>query len=174
MVMTADGATIYVGTAAGSSGIIAVDRVTGDRTTVSSDSVGAGTPVDFVLSLLLHDSDLYAVLGDKVLHVDPSTGDRTVVTDAFGVGAGPYPGLRSAVIDPTGATIYALGPGDSIAIDVASGDRTVFSSPLGDGPWYLPARAGIDGQGIIWILDPELHAVMALDPTTGERVIASK
>jgi hypothetical protein len=79
--------------------IVQIDTLTGNRTVVSSSSVGSGPPINTPVDLEISPSGSLLVttapLTDTILSIDPLTGDRTIVTsDSVGTGPtiGPFPG----------------------------------------------------------------------------------
>jgi len=171
MVFDDNGQTIYA--ANGTTEIVAIDRATGNRTMVSDAVTGTGPALGFALALLFDGTDLFVVSGDHVMRVDPTTGNRTILSSTS-VGTGPLVGILTGTFNIARDTIYTIGGDTSVAIDAITGDRTLYSLGLGDGPLFHPTRSTTGAYDVIWMIDPELGAALALDPMSGERVIASK
>lgn len=109
-----------------------------------------------------------------IVHVDPATGDRTIVSSSS-VGTG------TNFVLPTGITLEASGHilvsdlalQGLVRVDPVSGDRTVLSSPtVGSGPvilgpWGL--TIGMDGQAYV----TSVGAVIRVNPITGERTLVT-
>ena len=74
----------------GADAVFQIDSTTGDRTIVSSLSVGNGPPVFFPHFLAFGGSDnIYTTNnGTAIYRVDPTTGDRTILSSST-VGSGP-------------------------------------------------------------------------------------
>jgi sugar lactone lactonase YvrE len=147
--------------------IIAVHPVTGDRTVISSTTIGSGpvmlSPggmvVDpegtiFVATGYAHTADF-----QKVLRVDPHTGDRTVVSDlSTGIGiqfespAGLARTVEGELIVPD-RILAAL-----IEVNEQSGDRTLVSGgPVGSGPHFgRPGGVAVERNGSLVVTN---HAV---------------
>ncbi len=113
---------------AGLAAVIHVDPVSGDRTILSSSSVGAGTNFVFPLAITLESSGHILVADpNAILRVDPASGDRTVVSSPT-VGSGPV------ILGGWGLTIgldeqaYVTSLGAVIRIDPITGDRTLATS----------------------------------------------
>jgi hypothetical protein len=168
--LSSDGQSIWI--ANGSSQILAIDRATGDRAIVSDANNGSGPPLDFIVGLGYDGADLYTVTTDRVLRIDPATGDRAEISGP-GVGMGPpISAVASAVLD--GTTLYVLGLNNVLAVDVVTGNRTIISQAVDGGPYGGAMAAAVDEHGVIWTADSGLGSAVVIDPTTGERVIASK
>lgn len=131
----------------------------GDRTIVSSSSVGSGPDFDFPYEIWPSpDGGLYVSdFGlDAVFHVDPATGDRTIVADAV-TGSGPtLSGVRSFTAVPT-ATAFAWGFEDETtgappnccllgvhegAVTVENADTFVGGAPAPEGKNVLYLTSG--------------------------------
>lgn len=113
---------------------------------------------------------------DAIVRVDPTTGDRTIVSGA-GVGSGPtLQQPRGILVEPAGqiivtdATLQAV-----LRIDPATGNRTLVSNAsIGTGP-ALAAPLGVarDAAGNLLVVDIALDAVFRIDRATGNRTIMS-
>jgi hypothetical protein len=115
---------------------------------------------------------------DNLLHVNPITGFRTVISGkAQGDGAEIGDILGVAVSktgdiylgDQTKQSIYRVNP--------LNGDRTVISSPtLGSGPHIgAPVDLAIDAQGQLIVANQtgDVDSVLSIDPITGNRTLLS-
>ena len=108
---------------------------------VSNDSTGAGT--DFISPWQIAlDGSGNILVGDhallSVLKVDPTSGDRTILSGA-GVGSGPsliQP--QGIAVDSSGDIVVADDGRDAVVgVDPANGDRTTLSdSSTGTGPSF--------------------------------------
>ncbi len=143
------------------------------------------TPVDAALlspgDILVADlgSDPFGTIPGGIFKVDPSTGDRTIVT-GFGAGSGP------SIVNPVGIVIEESGnilasdlAGDSIfRIDPSTGNRTLISGPgVGVGPGLgSPVGIAIDQNGNIVVSTNFSHSVgsavgdvLSVNLATGDR-----
>ncbi|MFQ5514510.1 MAG: hypothetical protein ACE5FG_08715, partial [Myxococcota bacterium] len=162
-------------------GLLQVDPVTGDRTVISSSTVGtgpsfskpSGTAHEASGSIVVIDEGLFALI-----RVDPATGNRTTVSSSA-VGTGPTFGKpRDIVVEASGSFVVSddsVGVLGLIRVDPVTGDRTILSSAtVGTGtnfskPRYVARESG----GSLLVMDTGLNAVLRVDPTTGDRTIVS-
>lgn len=185
------GGAIYVadsGDVAGDGLIFRIDPLTGDRTIVSSPSVGTGLAFENLVGIqVAANGDLIVTdqgsldVPSRVFRVDPTTGDRVVVSGG-GVGAGPD--LNSASgLTLQGATIFLANTSAAsiLAVGAVSGLRvTVSDSGTGSGPnLTLPLGTAFDAFGRLIVTDPG-DAGLALppglfliDPLNGNRTVLS-
>jgi DNA-binding beta-propeller fold protein YncE len=115
-----------------------------------------------------------------VLSVDLLTGSRTVVSSATqGVGAS-LGGAVDLAVSPEGDRLFLVGPSRVVGVDVATGDRTLLSTTAaggpGRGPGLLhPTSVVLSPAGdVLLVTDAALNAVVAIDLSTGERVVLSR
>lgn len=180
-----------------------VDPTTGARIVVSDFDDPAqgprgrepvGMTVD-VSNILVLDDEAVGVEHDGccsgvLFSVDPTTGDRTVVSDfddpaqgAEGEGA-----LRAVAVDAAGnilvldASSFLRTRGALFKVDPSSGFRTILSdfnnSVQGVPLPSFPNDMTIDSSGNIWVIDREMgtnHSGMlfTVNPTTGARTVVS-
>lgn len=165
-----------------------VNPVSGDRTIISSHSVGNGPDLGLPVGIFLDTNGSLLVSGDsspgRIIRVDPLTGNRTVVSSASGspvVGTGP--GIfepQFLDVDDQNRILLATRDG-LLRIDPVSGDRTLLSGlGVGNGPAFGENLAGIDQEADRTILvstvssgNPGAGAVFRVDPLTGDRTILS-
>ncbi len=120
-----------------------------------------------------------------IFKVDPSTGDRTIVS-GFGVGSGPsFSDPFAVAITPGGDILVSDVLGDSIfRIDPNTGDRTRISGPgVGAGPAFFgPLGIAISPDNSLIVTTYATHASVMGDPigdvyrvdmTTGDRTTLS-
>jgi len=125
--------------------VLRVDPLTHDRSTVSQFGVaGTGPEIDDLQCLAIgSEGELFAIdrgVSEAVLGIDPASGDRTVMSDDS-LGTGPnLANPLACAYDPFGQRVLvadnaqAGGPA-VLAVDPATGDRTVLSGPgVGVGP----------------------------------------
>ncbi len=162
-------ATAYL--SSGDVGILLIDPKTGNRTVLSDNTHGTGTPFANVSSasiapngdLLVTDvgiSNTGLIPGDvyilptpappRVFRVDPNTGDRTVISQ-------------------TGGTL--AGPGDSTTTFPTIGSGPVLNGPM------LARQFGneilVSDSGQYGTAGANLGTIFAIDPMTGNRIVVS-
>ncbi len=125
--------------------VLRVDPLTHDRTTVSQFSVaGTGPEIDDLRGLALgSEGELFAIdrgVSKAVLGIDLANGDRTPISDSS-LGTGPdLVNPLACAYDPFGPRVLVadnaqIGGAALLAVDPATGDRTVLSGPgVGVGP----------------------------------------
>jgi hypothetical protein len=163
--------------------VLSVDLATGDRTVISSPTVGVGPallrPFDVTTTLdgrILVASHGTIVADDEfhafVIAIDPTTGDRSIFSDAT---HGSGPGYVSAL----GITRRANGnilvtdnwPAKVFEVDPATGEQTVFSEsvpPATPRPNEFISPLGIaEGPaGFVYFSDVDF-GVLRIDPAGG-------
>ena len=117
---------------------------------------------------------------DTVFHVDPATGDRTIVSGS-GVGSGTsLRQPRGVVVDRWGQ-IYVTDADPLrlriVRIDPLTGSRTLISGgSVGAGiPFAAPFALAFDSQDELYVSDISsgLEAILYVDIRTGDRTIVS-
>lgn len=120
--------------------LLKVELATGNRTVVSSASVGTGDAIPFTGVISTPAGAVYAVAGsDKIYRVDMANGNRTVIS-SNSVGTGPtsqnfYAIAMANATDE--AYVYDGGTGAILRVNLATGNRTTVSSlagAVGTGP----------------------------------------
>jgi len=171
----ADGSLLALNTLASSRGVLRVARDTGDRSVVSSNSVGSGpafvTPRGIAVgpegTIFVADAS-----SDHVLAIDPATGNRSVFSSEA-VGTGP------ALMNPADLSIDAGGDllvfdsasASLLRIDRTSGDRTVVASPsVGSGPNLFAQAMAVEATGSV-LLVSLAGDLWRVDAATGDRVL---
>lgn len=167
-------------------GLIDIVLSTGDRTILSDSVTGSGPmwafadglEVDFVAGVgyIVDDG------GTAVYSVDIATGDRTIVSDNAGTGTGPnisFPhDLQLDVANNRALIINRGGVNRNLmAVDLASGDRTILSdNNIGSGvPLQSPYHIELDADNDrVFINDIAVTGVIVINLSTGERALASK
>jgi DNA-binding beta-propeller fold protein YncE len=174
--------------------IIRVDPGTGDRTLVSDANTGGGPTLSRPQSIAVApDGQLfvldYEVIGlpsgvaleeNRVLRVDPITGNRTLVSD--GCGSGQL--LTSIAIETAGTLVLVDPEGTAVwRVDPSTGNCTIVSSKLGDsdifsevgtGPGFrAPRGIAVEATGHLVVLDPQRTAVLRIETSTGDRTLVS-
>jgi sugar lactone lactonase YvrE len=124
--------------------IIRVDSDSGDRTLISDASTGTGDIFQSIKNISVEtDGSILAVdfsvvpLVRGVIRVDPTNGNRTVVSND-GTGTGPSFGTPGSVLAEAGGDIILSDKTQGVfRVDPVSGDRTILSdNPTGLGPGF--------------------------------------
>lgn len=165
------------------SGIIAVDLVSGVPTVFSDASVpNADNAFSSPRKIVIDAANNRALVTDSILNsvvaVSLSDGSRTILSDNTSSGpAFSFPfGLaldseknRILVLDSD------LGVDSIIAVDLTTGDKTLFSDSAGPNQFSVPRAITLDREsGRFLVVDEASDAVFAVEPNSGERVILSK
>jgi streptogramin lyase len=122
-----------------------------------------------------------------IFQIDPTTGDRTVVSGCADIscnttiGGGPAlyapSGLaRGSSVDPNSSFYVTDTLTDSLLrIDPVSGLRTVVSSlTTGSGPAFVsPVSVSVQANGNLLVVDEGLSALIGVNAITGNRTIVS-
>jgi hypothetical protein len=182
--------------------VLRVDPATGDRAILSGLGAGSG-PVFFPISVAVAPAgDLFVTQDQEfgadaaVIRVDPSTGDRSLVSSSAR-GAGPALNAPLGLaIEPGGTLVVSDAALDAVLrIDPSTGDRTVVSSAdTGSGPRLRLVEAiTADADGSLLVVDnggtracvpfcpSELcqicleiaPSILRVDPGTGDRTKVS-
>ncbi|HWB01031.1 MAG TPA: PEP-CTERM sorting domain-containing protein [Pirellulales bacterium] len=159
-------------------GILEIDPTTGNRTIISDLTTGTGpnfsffpTAITFAPdgSLLVASDQNDPVNGGELLRIDPTTGNRTLVSLAF-KNSGPISGYVGALyVDNT----ILMSGGPIVSVDPSTGDRTLVS---GTGQGVGPA---INSEGFapsganLFVANATLGSIISVDTTTGNRATIS-
>ena len=115
--------------------------------------------------------------GGDIVSVNPTTGNRTLVS---GAGMGTGENLNSAGFAIIGSNVYAANEAenDIAKIDTLTGNRTVVSSStVGTGPGLngtnIPGDVELDHSGNLLALTVQSSSLLRIDPTTGNRTLIS-
>ena len=142
--------------------LLAVDPLTGDRSTISGDGVGTGPELRNLRRLVSGPSGVYVVTSEgDFLQIDIPTGDRTLLAEAR-VGSGPLPDFGDVAVDPATGAILLLDDsgGPLVHMDPATGIRTeIPGTDDADRVTFDPA------SGVAYFL--ARNEVHALDVGTG-------
>lgn len=161
--------------------LLAIDLASGDRRTVAS---GFARPAG--LSLDGSHGFAYVSANDyDVIRVDVASGQKTVVSSTS-VGTGPLPGdLGDLALDAGRGRLLALDvyPNRVLAIDIATGNRSVLSGPasnggtdVGGGPSLAhPRSIDVDAsREIAYVTDSLYNSVIAVDLSSGYRQVIAR
>ena len=165
--------------------VYSVDLSSGNRTVVTSASVGSGAALHEYGAITMNPATQRAFInqtGGEVLEIDLATGVRTTLVGT-NVGTGPrLVGPRAPVIERSGGrpvSVLALDYEDRvIRVDLHNGNRTLVSSNIegvGTGAGFitpfdmvLDTRAASGGSSALVLTSQTLHSV---DLTNGMRTI---
>ena len=159
-----------------------VDPVSGDRTVVSDRPRGAGPPIFGPIQQFARESGgtlliTVASTADSagaIMRVDPTTGDRTVLSSGS-TGAGPTFGTPVGIALDPGGNIFVTDPIIStlFRVDPVTGDRTVVSgSTVGEGEaLFNPHGLAFDSEGRLFVADESL--ILQVDLDNGNRTVVS-
>jgi len=172
----------------GNDKVVAVNLVTGDRTTLSGNGTGSGPVMTQPIEIVLDRAGDTAYVLDRpandgaVYSVDIATGDRTVISDNHGTGSGPGLVLPFfAILDEENGRLLLTdersgSDGAVVAVDLVTGDRTeVSGNSVGTGASFQEPRGIVnDATHNRWlVLDKVAGAVVSVDPLTGNRTVFS-
>lgn len=177
--VTADGQSAYVVNSTGDS-VLEVDLATGNRTTVSSNG-GAGsgpdfeTPVDIVLSA--DESAAYVTnqAGGSIYSVSLPDGTRTdVASSSVGSGTDPVEPTHLS-IDTNNRRLFVTDTTLTgvMTIELDSGARSLSNS-TGATTTFAEDVAYDTDRDLVFVVQPQPHTVIALDPATYSAVIVSE
>ena len=182
------------------SGVVQVDPVTGQRRLVSGidsqtkESRGLGPNFANATSLAVDVSGRLLIVADvalrAVFRIDPSTGDRTIISGCTAVSpitltcVGPVIGDGPSLLAPAGIVIEnntQVLVVDSVLravlrINLAmNGLRTLVSdSNTGQGLCFLsPEGIALEDQDHVVVVDEDRPAVLRVNRTTGDRTLVS-
>lgn len=128
-------------------GLLKVDTLTGDRTTISDTGIGSGPVPSNILDVEYDNAGNFLVstlLSGTIFRIDPVTGNRTIVSGG-GVGSGPRLPYASQIgVMPSGTLVVGgLLATSVLTIDPATGNRTILSDTThGTGPGIIGLEFG--------------------------------
>ncbi len=165
--------------------VIGTDLGSADRVVVSSGTVGTG-PLPGSLRRPDIDGDANRLIipegstpaAARLVAMDLDTGNRTVVSDNAGIGAGPaFGALSDVAVDPTGNRAIVLTSSLGLfEVDLLTGDRSIVSdSVTGAGPlWAFPDSVDIDTTAnLAYVADDGDTVIYRVNLTTGDRTVLS-
>jgi hypothetical protein len=180
--------------------LLAVDLASGDRTAIASAEVGAGDPLLAPFDLALDAANDRVIVLDTdatdpqnpvatIFAVALATGDRTVIASGSS-GSGPELFAPTAMaIDAANARVLVAATdrtnidnpvGAILAVDLASGDRTVVATndnvDQGDAMGSIASMVLDDSvtPARLLALDVDRDAVLAVALDTGNRTVVSE
>jgi hypothetical protein len=142
--------------------------------------MGFRGPGDIAVTI---DGDFVVIDSGAVLHVDQTTGDRTIISkfaplDKDRTGGGPrFGNVGIAVTIDGDFVVIDSGLGAVVHVDQITGDRTILSDDsTGGGPGFLiPKYIAVttDGDFVVSETEARINAVVHVDQITGDRTILS-
>lgn len=167
--------------------VFLVDPATGERFLLSGGDQGGGPGFNGPVAVDELDVDTLAVAefaNPVIFFVDKATGDRSPLTGpgTTGRGTGPSLGARGFTVDPNDsnrilATDFVLDA--VVAVDVSTGDRTIYSSagtdtPRGTGPALNnPLGIAVAGDGTVYVSDIGLNGIWEIDAAGNRTVLTA-
>ena len=162
--------------------VLSIDVESGDRTVLSSDTVGSGDAItqganiafdSTTNTLLVLDQGGPFGASSRIFSVDTINGNRTIVSDAMAASV-----FEGFAVDFTGNRAFTVNRTNQVieSIDLSTGSRTnVSGNGLGLGvafgsPEYLAFN---QNNGQVLVGDAGLDAIFSVDPSTGDRTIVS-
>ena len=164
----------------GADSVVAVDLVTGDRTTVSGpgdEGPALSTPYGIAVDPATNTAYLVDTTLDGVVSVDLATGDRTIVSADGTRGTGvDISSPRDIDLDLTNNRALVVGTvvDAVVAVDLSTGDRTILSSTsTGAGAAFSSLRGitidAANNRALVSEAANGFEGVIAVDLATGDR-----
>lgn len=160
--------------------VVSISIASGNRSIVTSNTIGDGPALGFLTFLALGGSRLFAATGDfepVVLEIDLTSGNRTVIS-GNGVGSGDdFLYIQGLVADSASSVIYVADlSGDLFAVGPSNGARTI-ASPAAEGlrngavfEQHLGMQF-VEGNDMVFVSDCQHRQLLAIDPNEGARSI---
>ncbi len=166
---------------AGAPRVDVVDAETGDRSALSSPSLGGGA--DFAVGAIAWDGGdgcvvMVAEERDALYAVDGGSGARRVISD-LGRGQGPpFDAMRGVAVDASRRMAYVsdVGLDALVAVDLATGDRVIVAGPgTGSGPSLGNVPFFVLGSDLehAYLVDWDSDRLLRVDLATGNRTVLS-
>lgn len=162
--------------------LVRIDVATGVATTVAGPGRGGGEAFNGSQALALDHERQRALVQnwalDTLLGIDLETGDREVVSSG-GDGVPPIQYTSALTVDAENGRAFAVGRNEAVAIDLATGDRTLITSAergLGDAMTRIDdvVYDAVSGTAPrLLVSDPTAKAIFAIDVATGDRSLFS-
>jgi outer membrane protein assembly factor BamB len=155
-----------------------IDLVTFTPTSIPLATAGGG-PGFLSPQGIAIEADGALVVGDfdAVFRVNPSTGERTIITDPS-MGSGPsLSNFRRLAVTASGALVVPdIALNAVLRVDPTTGERRLISgNSVGRGPAFGgPHGIAVQADGTLVVTDFLLNAIIRVDPVTGDRVIVSR
>lgn len=177
--------------------ILQINPTTGDRTVLSGNGVGAGpTLTSYAPAEVTNIGGvIYLANGGQLMSVDPANGNRTLISGGsrgagpsivwpLSIASGSTPNTLMVLDEQQPSAVPGRPFGALISVDLATGDRTVFSTngaPNGGQQFEGPYDMVYDGcQNVYYVLEPGYSPsmppgkVLEVDGVTGVRSLYAK
>lgn len=159
--------------------LLMVDITTGQRTIISDDTIGLGATFNFAITDIAYDDESGVVLvndinANRVISVNLTTGNRSALTQAV------FRDHRAITIDSKNNRAFVA---DRVNLDVKQVDLStglvtvITNNSMHRGRNRLKNPAGIVFDAIndrLLVADADLKSIIAVDPTTGDRIVFSQ
>lgn len=168
--------------------IMSVDPVTGDRAIVTSEVTGSGAQLERFNDFAVDEvsGDIYLAMSwwdsadrNALVRVDPENGDRFLVS-GNGRGLGPvFSEIQTVELVEEESVAYVLDTavGAIFSIDLASGDRQVFTQPGSAGSgvdWTHPTYMALNQDKTrLYVSEQSTASIYQVDLATGHREVFS-
>ena len=193
VVLDASGSILVLDISAGTDGVLfRVNPTTGSRTVLSDfgdtnqGSLGAfpfGLALDALGDILVIDSSAGTNGDGALFRVNPTTGNRTLVSDFGDNAQGPLGSSPNGVaLDASGSILVTDNSVDALfRVNSATGNRTILSDfgnfsqgELG----VTPTAVALDASGNILVIDSDagtngIGVLFRVNPATGNRTVVS-
>ena len=156
---------------------------TGDRAIVSDAVTGGGAAFVQPRGIVVDAAGQTAYVADQntvaVIAVDLGTGDRTVVSDNTGTGAGTsFSNPSRLALDEANGRMFVIDRGDRIlGVDLVTGNRAPLSDPAtGAGPHFDQVADLVydASRDRLLATDDGLAAVFEVDGQSGDRALVQQ
>ena len=176
--------------------VLRTDPDTGDGVVVSGEDggvvVGAGPLLTGARRAALEEGGTIVLANnasDNVIRIDPSSGDRVIVSGCTGsqvfpgcalVGGGPggFVAPTDVAVEADGSILVMdEGSATLYRVDPVSGDRSIVSSnTVGSGVvgFGIAGLIALESDGSVLVYSRQFHALFRVDPVTGDRTIFSQ
>lgn len=156
--------------------VFAVDIATGNRSILSSSTVGSGPSMEHLRGITVENSGnlLVAGTGDKggLYRVNRSTGARTLISAGPDDSSPSTP--RGVALENSNSAIMGLSYTGVTRVNLQTGARTWISNNSGVGsgtPFTTPFDVALEPTGSILVADVSAQRLIRVDSTTGNRTL---
>lgn len=163
-----------------STGILEVDRTTGNRTLISSPSIGTGPSLNSPSAIAWDPVGMRIIAtrnngssNDAILTVDPTTGNRAELSHNANNPGPSFSNPAGVAVDPNTGVIYVVDPNVQrvFSVDPVTGERaTISDSTTGAGPSLGNIRlVTVSDDSRLFIGDRTSSDILEIDLDTGDR-----
>ena len=170
--------------------LIRVNTLTGNRTTLSSSTMGSGPDFETLVGVAITNfGNVFALdqILDALVRVNLINGERGIASGCpTAEDPCPEPIVGSGInFDRPTSIAFQREPnlvvtdadlGAILSVNPNTGDRAILSdASLGTGPVFLnPMAIVVEANGTLVVVDESRKAIMSVDPVTGDREIVSR